>query len=320
MRDAHITVIEYLSFTWILLVLLTATVTAGIIQSLLNVWQKTFFQHPKTFIKEILNIIQYDGLSKPATIRFSEAETIQKIRIELEKQIAERSNEATKIQLTREIAHDLRSPLTALSIIKSMSSSELSSENLSLLSSVIDRINGICSNLLGETRAEKEPDRSYSNLQEATEEIVKEKSIEISQRGIIKLNLKHSTNPALRYVNISKADLQRVLSNLINNAVEANPNQSVEIEVTTGSYGPNYITILVSDNGPGVPQNIRESVFEKDFSSNKPAGHGIGLYHAKRTLLNVGGEIWLDNTYSSGATFVLKLQTIPAPSESARHI
>lgn len=93
--------------------------------------------------------------------------------------------------------------------------------------------------------------------------------------------------------------LSVVLENLLRNAAEAREDAQVVVRVTAGSQG---VQVTVEDNGPGVPPGLREKVFSP-FVSSKPSG-GFGLALARRLLRLLGGELSLDEEFSSGARFV----------------
>ncbi len=93
-----------------------------------------------------------------------------------------------------------------------------------------------------------------------------------------------------------------VFENLLRNAAEARADSEVVIRVSAAEDG---VVVEVEDNGPGVPANLRESLFAP-FVSSKPSG-GLGLALARRLLRLLGGELSLDREFSSGARFLLWL-------------
>jgi PAS domain S-box-containing protein len=105
------------------------------------------------------------------------------------------------------------------------------------------------------------------------------------------------------------ADLSDVLSTLIQNAIESLSSSTLESEhrVTVNVRQPNgKIRIEVEDNGPGVPVELRDRIFE-DLFSTKGDGRGFGLGHALRCLQGCGGTLRLDPTVQHGARFVMEL-------------
>lgn len=106
---------------------------------------------------------------------------------------------------------------------------------------------------------------------------------------------------------IDEGDLMQVLLNLVANARDAGATEvsmSVALNAMTG-YGDEQgeLTIVVADNGPGVPDSLRSSLFEP-FVTSKGPGHGLGLPTVATLVESTGGRITLDDRPSAvGATF-----------------
>ncbi len=99
--------------------------------------------------------------------------------------------------------------------------------------------------------------------------------------------------------------LQRVLVNLIVNAAEASPSgRTVRVRLGAGSEG--HVELRVADEGPGVPDEIRERIFEPFFTT-KQQGTGLGLTIAHRLIEAYGGHLTVSNLPAGGAEFVVAL-------------
>jgi PAS domain S-box-containing protein len=114
--------------------------------------------------------------------------------------------------------------------------------------------------------------------------------------------------------------LNQVLTNLIVNAQQALETQPLprRIKIRTG-YEPESKQLLLelSDNGPGMPPEIRSRIFEPFFTTkDKGSGTGIGLAVSHRILATHGGTINCDSTPGRGTTFTIRLPA--SPPESAR--
>jgi two-component system NtrC family sensor kinase len=111
--------------------------------------------------------------------------------------------------------------------------------------------------------------------------------------------------------------LHHVLANLIMNAIQALQDTPAprQIRVTAVTAGA-LLEIAVSDNGPGVPEDIRGRIFDPFFTTKKPgAGTGIGLAVSRGIAEAHGGGLVLASSAPHGARFVLRLPL--ADSESA---
>jgi signal transduction histidine kinase len=117
-----------------------------------------------------------------------------------------------------------------------------------------------------------------------------------------------SVDPAIE-VSVEPGRMERVFANLIGNAIEAMPDGGVieiRAKVDAGS-----VMVMVDDNGPGLPPAVRQRLFQPFVSSAKN-GLGLGLALSRQTVLDHGGDIWLEDvkpgrTANPGAHFRLRL-------------
>ena len=104
--------------------------------------------------------------------------------------------------------------------------------------------------------------------------------------------------------------LERVFFNLLLNACEATPNGRARVNVTiNGSEAE--LECRIADNGSGVPEAIRGSLFEPFVSDGKANGTGLGLAIAKKIVEEHGGEISLETTSADGSVFLVRLPRRP---------
>ena len=90
--------------------------------------------------------------------------------------------------------------------------------------------------------------------------------------------------------------LARVISNLVNNSIEAldeEKKEQGEIVLSADWHGGSnsFLCIKVNDNGPGVPPQVLGKLGEDSISSKRQKGYGLGLVGAKRALTAIGGEL-----------------------------
>lgn len=107
------------------------------------------------------------------------------------------------------------------------------------------------------------------------------------------------------FVSFDPSRLEQVMVNLIVNCRDAMPRGGkVTIETSVSKGASRELTISVSDSGKGIPQEVRDSVFEPFFSTKSPdQGSGLGLATCARILLEAGGRISIKDSSSTGTTF-----------------
>ena len=99
--------------------------------------------------------------------------------------------------------------------------------------------------------------------------------------------------------------LREVLTNLLLNALEASP-AGVTIRLA-GQQRGDRVVITLTDDGPGIPAQSREAIFEAGVSTSGRAGRGVGLAGCRRLLTRWGGELRLAPPPSTGAAFEMDL-------------
>ena len=67
--------------------------------------------------------------------------------------------------------------------------------------------------------------------------------------------------------------------------------------------------LLIEDNGPGLPEKLKEKIFEPYFSTKEAHGTGIGLTIVQKTVYDHGGQIYVENSDLGGCKFKIELPT-----------
>lgn len=117
----------------------------------------------------------------------------------------------------------------------------------------------------------------------------------------------------------SLAHMEHVLLNLINNAQEALANfQQPQKEITIETRLEDKIIVIISDNGPGIPEVVRQRMFTPFFTT-KSTGMGLGLAIVKSVITSHGGQIKATNNDSGGATFRIEFPLTEADSVKEDH-
>jgi signal transduction histidine kinase len=232
-------------------------------------------------------------------------------------------------QLAAQIAHDIRSPLAALNAI--VQSSEGVEESAKIqIKSVVARIRDIANNLLRTdslrdssiqntvSRIENVPDsRVYGLLHEVGESqlisqrlssIISEKRFQFSDRMGVEIYINEACLGMPYFANVQPAELGRVLSNLIDNAVHAIGEKG---KVTVDLKGDEHLVqIIIEDNGIGMSSEILSKIGTRGFSYGKDgneSGAGLGVYHALETIKSWSGNLRYLSDLGKGTKAIITL-------------
>nr|BFD62368.1 hypothetical protein BdHM001_10490 [Bdellovibrio sp. HM001] len=212
-------------------------------------------------------------------------------------------------QISRQVAHDIRGPLMALTTLSQLSH-EMSSEKKELFDHAVSRIKGIAEDLL--SRSRKPPvtgsaavvvTANQQDLTSLLESLLKE--YRFSNPQVNFTWHKHIHSPEVK-VTLDSIKLQRVVSNLLNNSLEALPEKEASINLTLMERQDHWL-LQIMDNGCGIPEEILPQLTQEGVSYGKEKGNGLGLYDAKKALQSVGGDLQIRSRVGVGTQVVLSI-------------
>jgi signal transduction histidine kinase/CheY-like chemotaxis protein len=218
--------------------------------------------------------------------------------------------------LARQVAHDIRSPLSALSLV--LSDAKLNPESARLSQLAMERIEGIAA-MLSAKHSRNETRRAIAQPSERVVfhactviyESVLEKRRELSTAGESGIRYMACTDANGCYVACDETGLRVALSNLLNNAVESgSPLSEISVDVRRQDA---HLAIEVADHGRGIPKLALEHWGERGFSIDKPDGTGLGVFQACTFAREAGGTLSARNA-ATGARVRLVLPCAPPPA------
>ncbi len=106
----------------------------------------------------------------------------------------------------------------------------------------------------------------------------------------------------------NEKDILRVVNNILKNAVQATDGLDGIIDIQITDDG-NYSVVTITDNGKGIPDNSKSSIFQPYFTT-KSSGTGLGLAIVKNIINEVGGEVSFVSREGKGTTFTIKLRKV----------
>ncbi len=271
---------------------------------------KRYLINPVRIIQENLGNRDHDVPEKYFLYEFSSlSKTIknyqeQQINIELNKTAAQ-------------TAHDIRSPLATINAIVK-ETHEIEEQKRIILRNATQQLNDIANVLLLKYRSKVDGASSECNSVRDSEVIavlldliVSEKRLQYKHLPLtIDFNMAMDARGAFAQIVVS--DFKRVISNIINNAVEA-INGKGEIRIILFA-SETTVNIEISDSGIGMPPELIAKVFDGSIISNKKEGSGIGLVSAYQLIKSWGGNLRITSQLNVGTTIHLSFVLLePAP-------
>ncbi len=226
---------------------------------------------------------------------------------ETQRQLLESERLATIGQMASSISHDLRHSLaTVMANAEFLSESNRSkAERDELYHEVLVAVNqmtDLIDSLLEFSRTRESLRPTYGDLEDVIEHCVQSMHARPEFHSVRITT--HSEGPTDGWFDSRK--LERVFQNLLVNACEAVSPQSGDIRVTLRATGSS-VEIRVADNGRGIPDLVRDRLFEPFVSHGKENGTGLGLTVVQKIVQDHGGDVIVESTSSQGTIFLVVL-------------
>jgi len=228
-----------------------------------------------------------------------------------------RQTERLRQTLLAAVSHDLRSPLAAIKAsVTDLLEDDVDRsprdrrEALEAIDSESERLNALIANLLDMSRIQA------GVLQARVETVDLADAISTSVDNVGHVWPRLQVHERLEDGVMARADpvfLDRILTNLLDNAARSSKGTTSDVEVTT-RRNDGVVTIRVIDHGNGISPDSRELLFHPFFEldqRNPRLGSGLGLAIAKGFVAAMGGEIWIEDTPGGGATFAVSVPAVP---------
>ena len=208
-------------------------------------------------------------------------------------------------EVTNNIAHDLRTPVTRM---RGLAENALNNGDTQLALTVIEECehqSAIIEDILNLAQSDAgvlELKQNKVDLNEMIEDLA-EIYEPLTEREGFTLKLDLPTDKVI--VKLDQSRIQRVLSNLLDNAIKYSDGDAIKISLQQGDS----IELRVQDNGSGIPAEFHEKIFKRFFridSSRSSLGSGLGLSLARSYVRLHGGELSLESS-QEGTSFLIKL-------------
>ncbi|MFH1356770.1 MAG: HAMP domain-containing sensor histidine kinase [bacterium] len=292
----------------------------------------------KALVSEISKLSNHDK-KEIRKFKFLETKKIYEELLDKVEVMKQYERNKAIVNVTSQVAHDIRSPLSALNMV-TQDLKELPEEERIIIRSAVQRIEDIANDLASKkghakevketTETEQQQIQNLQNrlLPSIISSIISEKRTEYRTSKNINISAELNHESYGLFAEIEPKEFKRILSNLINNAVEAmTGNGEIRIGLSSSpstSSGSNdvsrlscsdktsdMIAIAITDSGKGIPEENIPKLMQKGVSFGKEksqkSGSGLGLYHAKETIESWGGKIFIESKIDFGTSVTIFL-------------
>jgi len=220
-------------------------------------------------------------------------------------------------QIANQVAHDIVSPLSALSTIISMLR-DIPEQHRITLKQAATRIEDITNDLLKHyrtpeiknTEAGQELDFFFTYL--GLREILSEKRVEYHS---LPISFSHLISPGshFAFIQVNSKSFRRMLSNLINNAVEAMEGKAGTVQIKLSETN-NTVVLTIADSGKGISPEVRDKILNGiAVTDERKRSHGIGLCQVRDTLQQSQARLDIESQEGVGTKVILTFPRSHAP-------
>lgn len=223
--------------------------------------------------------------------------------------LAQHERETAWREMARQVAHEIKNPLTPMKLNiqylqHALRSGHPDTETLTanVSASLIEQIDNLAyiASAFSDFARMPEAKPEYIALPEMLQTV---SGLYNNQKGL-EVQLLLQTDTAVIYAD--RSQLLRVLTNLLQNAVEAIPDDiEGRIEIGLENQGDMWL-LQIRDNGSGIPASLQARIFSPYFTT-KGSGTGLGLAMSKKIIEFWKGKIWFETTEGQGTVFFLLL-------------
>ena len=231
---------------------------------------------------------------------------------EAQEKLVQSEKLAATAKLIAGVAHEIKNPLNSMSFSTAnieticdtstdiVQARELARESISILRSDIIRLKNMVDRFMSFARPGRHQ-REEVDLNAVIRQVVRGLRVELEEKRI-QLSEKYAEN--LPPVKLEKDEFHRSILNLLLNALEAvKPGGHIGIRTASG---PGYVSLEVTDDGCGIPPEIRDKIFDIFFTT-KAKGSGLGLSQVFRTVESHRGSITFESSEGNGSVFRLQI-------------
>lgn len=232
---------------------------------------------------------------------------------DLQQELAEAEREAAWSEMARQVAHEIKNPLTPMRLSVQSLQRKVMDEHIdqaklkeaitNVSDTLVEQIDSLKAIATDFSRFAEPVSRNFENLN--LNQLLASLSKLYQHDQHIRLYVETPESPLI--IKAVEDDLKRVFINLIKNSIEAMPNGGV---INISAYRHNeHAYIEITDNGKGIALELQKHIFQPNFST-KTSGTGIGLAISRKVIEAHHGSIDCASVPDSGTTFTIAIPVI----------
>ncbi|MEN8134721.1 MAG: ATP-binding protein [Thermodesulfobacteriota bacterium] len=230
------------------------------------------------------------------------------VLLEVEEQLGANQKLSALGELSASLAHEIKNPLSSLRgtaeiILDEFPEGHPKREFGEILLKEVDRLNVTVDEILQFSKGQPAlaNDKPFESLAEVIRRVVRLLESHLRKKAV---HLRINSCPEADTFMVDGSKMSQVLLNIILNGIDALPeNGEINLQIRAEEQ---EMIVAVSDNGPGIPENMRQDIFEP-FVSGKEHGTGLGLSISAKIVESMNGQINVSESGEGGACFAVSL-------------
>ncbi|WP_436516674.1 ATP-binding protein [Ekhidna sp. To15] len=268
--------------------------------------------HPLRMVADKIRRVTLQEVNKPIEYESSDeigslVKDYNQMLVKLEDSklaLAKSQKETAWKEIAKQVAHEIKNPLTPMQLkiqqmLRKHETESKEHETLTSLLTQVDTLSQIAESFSAFAEMPA-PDNQVFDWSLLIKEIA---ALYRAEEVTISLDIAENVQ-----IEADKDIFRRILNNIVLNAIQSVVDKQAEIIISLKIKSGKGV-LAVSDNGRGVPEELKEKIFLNYFST-KSTGSGIGLALAKKGIENAGGNIWFESRREEGTTFFISMPLV----------
>jgi len=224
------------------------------------------------------------------------------------KKLAQSEREHAWREMAKQVAHEIKNPLTPMRLTVQSFERRFNPDDPNIREKLKDYSNTLIQQIDTMTSVASAFSNFASMPAQENETLNIVETVQLALDIFNEDYITFETSEEEIITTFDRTQIIRIINNLVKNAIQAIPEYEPfpSVQVKIYRKGTSYVCIEVKDNGSGIPNEIRERVFEPQFTT-KSSGMGLGLAMIKNMVESYGGTVHFETVVDKGTTFYVKL-------------